>query len=170
MPDRPRLPSRLLSRVLPILLLCASLLACQSISPTAGNTAPRTELTFIDLTRFDRELAAALSADPPTVAVSFHDRVSPNALPARLQSWLSAVEAGGGTVEVVTPPPALTARGPVLIVGAITTLWRAYQAGVEVSDSAQRRAAKGFDAQIRLARTDTGSTLVDRIVFSRKAR
>jgi hypothetical protein len=170
MPDRPRLLNRLLHRALLLLLLGASLLACQSVPPTAGSNPPRTELTFIDLTRFDRDLAAALSAAPPTVAVTFHDRVSPSALPARLQAWMSAIESGGGTVEVVTPPPTLTARGPVLLIGAITTLWRAYQAGIEASDNAQRGAAKGFDAQIRLARTGTGDTLVERIVFTQKPR
>ena len=160
MPDRPRLLNRFLHRALLLLLLSASLLACQSAPPTAGSNPTRTELTFIDLGRFDRDLAAALSAAPPTVAVTFHDRVSPSALPARLQAWMSAIETGGGTVEVVTPPPALTARGPVLL----------YQAGIEASDTVQRRAAKGFDAQIRLARTETGDTLVERIVFTQKAR
>ena len=58
----------------------------------------------------------------------------------------------------------------MLLIGAITTLWRAYQAGIEASDTVQRRAAKGFDAQIRLARTETGDTLVERIVFTQKAR
>lgn len=149
---------------------------CQSPPTTGGapggnapGTRPGEPLRFIDLQSFDEALSRALGEGPPTVEVAFYDRVTPNALPTRLQTWMGAVETHGGRIQVIPDPDALAARNPVLIVGALTTLWSAFKVGSEVAYRALFRKAQGYDAQIRLRNNAAGEALIDRIVFVRRA-
>ncbi len=84
-----------LSAMAIILVLVASV-GCSS-TPLAAQSAnpPKADMQFVDLQGFDRELGSALSAPLPRVDVAFYDRVSPNALPERLQRWMASVENGG---------------------------------------------------------------------------
>ena len=79
------------------LLILVSLTGCGT-SPDAPPEAgpPKAELQFIDLPGFDKALNGSLDAALPRVGVDFYDQVAPSALPERLQSWLAAVETGGG--------------------------------------------------------------------------
>jgi hypothetical protein len=154
-----------------------ALAGCQSTPPASGGGAsapgsptasPAEPLRFIDLQSFDEALSRALSEGRPTVAVAFYDRVTPNALPARLQSWMAAVETHGGKIQVVPDPDALATRNPVLIIGALTTLWSAFKVGSEMAYRALFRKVQGYDAQIRLRNNAAGESLIDRIVFVRR--
>ena len=99
------------------------LTACASnMPPTAAKALAKPELTFVDLQSFDRELMASLSEPLPTVEVAFFDRITPSALPDRLQHWMVSVESGGGSVKVVPPKSSVTAKNPFLLISLVTSL------------------------------------------------
>lgn len=153
------------------LALAFVLLACESNPSTPAHAGPaRTELQFMDLQGFDRELAASLSAPLPKVEVSFYDRVLPSALPERLQHWMAAVEAGGGTVKVTPPKSSVTAKSPFLLISAISTLWSASKMVKDMSTQAQFKAAQAFDAEIILKQDDKGESVLDKIVFVQRKK
>ena len=62
---------------------------------------PQARVSFIDISKFDRELASSVDSPLESVDVVFYDRVGPNNMPERLQKWLAAVEKNGGVVRVV---------------------------------------------------------------------
>ncbi len=129
---------------------------------------PKSDMQFVDLQGFDRELGSSLSAPLPRVDVAFYDRVSPNALPERLQRWMASVESGGGTVKVVPPKPSVTPKNPLLLISAISTLWSASSFAKEMAVNAQFKAAQAFDAEILLKTDDRGDSVVDKVVFVKR--
>ena len=148
-----------------------ALAACGS-DPTPGASAgpPKDELQFVDLQGFDRDLATSLHAPLPKVDVAFYDRVTPSALPERLQPWIAAVEAGGGTVKVVPPKPSVTSRSPFLLISAISSIWSASKMAKEMSAKAQFKAAQAYDAEIILKLDDKGESVVDKVVFVQRKK
>ena len=126
---------------------------------------PKADLQFVDLQGFDRDLARSLQAPLPKVEVAFYDRVTPSAMPERLQPWMAAVEAGGGSVKVVPPKPALTSRSPFLLISAISSIWSASKMAKEMALKAQYKTAQVFDAEIQLKLDEKGESVVDKVVF-----
>ncbi len=157
-----------LSAMAIILVLVASV-GCSS-TPLAAQSAnpPKADMQFVDLQGFDRELGSALSAPLPRVDVAFYDRVSPNALPERLQRWMASVENGGGTVKVVPPKSSVTSKSPLLLISAISTLWSASSIAKDMAVNAQFKAARAFDAEILLKTDDRGDSVVDKVVFVKR--
>lgn len=153
------------------LALALLLVACES-NPTQPLTAgpPKAELQFVDLQGFDRDLAASLATPLPKVNVAFYDRIVPSALPERLQHWMQAVQAGGGSVKIVQPKSDVTAKNPFLLISAVSTLWSASQMVKDMSIQAQFKAASAFDAEIILKRDDRGEALVDKVVFVQRPK
>jgi len=151
--------------------LVLALVACAG-APRDGATdiPPKSELHFVDLQGFDRELAGSLGAPLPKVDVGFYDRVTPSALPERLQHWMAAVEDGGGTVKVVPPKSSVTAKNPFLLIGAISSLWNASRIAREASARAQFKVAQAYDAEIILKQDDKGDSVVDRVVFIQRSK
>jgi hypothetical protein len=160
--------------LLSALVLALGLSACESNpSQPAPSTAavvapPKAELQFIDLQGFDRDLSGSLSAPLPKVDVAFFDRIVPSALPERLQTWVAAVEAGGGTVKVVPPKSTVTAKNPFLLISAITSVYSASKMAKELSAKAQFKAAQAYDAEIILKGDDKGDPVVERVVFTKR--
>jgi hypothetical protein len=151
--------------------LALLLLACES-SPTQPASAepPKAELQFVDLQGFDRDLAASLTTPLPRVNVAFYDRIVPSALPERLQHWMKAVEAGGGSVKVVPPKSDVTAKSPFLLISAISSIWSTSKMVKDLTTQAQFKAASAFNAEIILKRDDNGDALVDRVLFVQKPK
>lgn len=145
-----------------------ALVGCSSTGGSSPVGVAKAQVTFIDLRGFDRDLAASLSATQPKVDVTFVEPVSPNALPERVQSWMASVEDGGGQVKVTTPPSSVTAKSPLLLISAISTLWSAGSTAAEMAKTAMFRSARGYDAEIILKLNDKGQSVVDRIVFVQK--
>jgi hypothetical protein len=144
--------------------------AAGGASVASATTSPaRAPLAFLDLPSFDQRLAGVLGTQAQRVEVIFHDRVTPNAMPARLQSWIAAVESGGGTVQVVPDPVGPGARS-LLLIGAITSLWSAYKAKVEIAERTVYRAARDFDARLELRDLPGGGSIVERVVFVPRQR
>lgn len=142
------------------------LTACQTL-PEQAAQPPRPRIDFLDLQVFDRELSRSMGAPLNTVEVGFLDRTSPNRIPERLQLWMAAVEDGGGQVRVTPPPVPFGARSPVMLIGAIASLWSASKAVSEMAQKAQYERAKSYNAEVIL-KLDRGETVIDRIVFSHK--
>ena len=158
-------------KLLFILVLALTLLACESNpSQRAPAGPPKSALQFLDIEGFDRDLAASMLAPLPKVEVTFYDRITPSALPDRLQRWLAAVEAGGGTVKVVPPKSNITAKNPFLLISAISTLWSGSKMVKEISTQTQFNAAQVFSAEILLKQSDTGDSVVDRIIFLQRKK
>lgn len=153
------------------LALAFALVACESNPAQSVSAAPaKSELQFVDLQGFDRDLASALSSPLPKVDVAFYDRITPSALPERLQQWMASVEAGGGSVKVVPPKSSVTAKSPFLLISAISTLWSASKTAKEMSTQSQFRAAHAYDAEIILKQDDKGESVVDKVVFVQRKK
>jgi predicted small secreted protein len=129
------------------------------------NNLAKPELQFLDFQSFDKDLHTSLSAPLSTVEVTFLDRVSPNGIPDRLQKWMAAVEADGGQVQVIEPPPAFAPKDPFLLVSIVSSLWSATKVVREAAQSNQFKAAKGYDAKLILKNTEQGGTVVDKVIF-----
>jgi hypothetical protein len=153
-----------------LFLVACALFACGGLEGTVRPIAAEPSIRFVDLKGFDQELGASLSAPLPKVEVGFYDRVAPSQLPERLQKWLAAVEAGGGCVKVTPPPSTVTAKGPLLLLGAVTSLWTANKMLKEIADEARFRAAGGYDAEMLLKADGGGDVIVDKVVFVRRVK
>lgn len=134
---------------------------------TAPTVPAKSELQFLDVAGFDRDLSASLGQQLPRVEVGFSDRVTPSNLPVRLQKWLESVDKGGGKVAVVEPPSTVAAKSPLLVIGAISTLWSAQKTVREAGEQLDLRAASRYDAQLRL-KSDRGDIVVDKVVFTHR--
>lgn len=128
---------------------------------------PTPQVRFVDLAGFDAQLGSSLER-LPRVEVEFYDRVVPSQLPERLQRWLGSLQEGGGKVSVTAPPSTVSAKSPMLVIGALTTLWSARKMANEAGADAALRSARQHDAQIVLRQDDRGDVVLDRIVFTRK--
>ena len=145
------------------------LAACESNPNQPATTLPPKEtLQFVDLQGFDRDLASALAAPLPKVDVYFYDHITPSGLPIRLQKWMAAVEAGGGSVKVVPPKSSVSPKNPFLLISAISSLWSASQVVKAAAEKNQFKTAHGYDAEIVLKTDSAGQNLVDRVIFSKK--
>ena len=84
--------------------------------PIATSATAKPAIPFLDLPRFDKELAQALNAGQSEVGVSFYSKVTPNEVPVRLQKWLSAIEQSGGrlsaAIEALTSSVGWMGPGP----------------------------------------------------------
>jgi hypothetical protein len=156
-------------------ILALAVMGCGSVPLDNPKTeGPKPELQFVDLQGFDRDLGASLSAPLPSVNIAFLDRVTPTAIPPRLQTWMAAVEGGGGKVSVVPPgassPPGsgVTPKSPLLLIGAITSLWSASKMANELSGKQNFSSAKAYDANIILKHDEKGEAVVEKIVFLQK--
>jgi len=152
-------------------LLLVSLTACETNpAQPARPVAAKAELQFVDLAGFDRDLSASLSATLPRIEVAFYDRITPSAVPERLQHWMAAVELGGGSVQVVPPKSSVTAKSPFLIISLTSSLWSASNMVKELSAKGQFKSAQVFDAEILLKVDDKGESVVDKVVFLQRSK
>ena len=104
------------------------------------------------------------------VDVAFYDRVTPSAMPERLQPWMAAVEDGGGTVKVIPPKPSVTPRNPFLLISVISSIWSASKMAKELALKAQYKTAQAFDAEIQLKLDEKGESVVDKVVFVQRKK
>jgi hypothetical protein len=153
------------------ILFAVILSACETNSvQSAGQMTAKPVLQFVDLSGFDRDLSVSLSAPLPRVEVAFYDRITPSAVPERLQHWMAAVELGGGSVKVVPPKSSVTAKSPFLLISLANSLWSASKIAKDVSVKAQFNSAKAFDAEIMLKVDDKGESVVDKVVFIQRLK
>lgn len=146
-----------------------ALMGCAQV-PAAPKVDAQPKLQFLDVERFDSEVASAMAAPLPSIEVAFYARVSPNQMPERLQKWMAAVESRGGKVAVTEPPVSgLQPRSLMLVASAISSLWTANRALQQAVAEARFRAAAGYDAEIKLRDDGAGGRVIEKIVFTRRS-
>jgi len=150
-----------------------ALASCASnvpLSSAVESTPTGARLSFLDISKFDRDLSGSLQDKNASVEVAFYDRVSPNNVPDRLQKWISVVEADGGKVLVEPPPNELVARSPFAAVSLIGTLITSIKGFAQFNSEKIYESAKGRDAVISLERNSKGEVVVSSIKFVRRTQ
>jgi hypothetical protein len=125
----------------------------------------KSNLVFIDISKFDAELHASLIEKNEPIVVSFYDKVSPNGMPERLQKWLTSVERNGGKVEIEPPANELAPKDPMLLYSLFSGLWSGMKAATQIQDQQVVNAAKGRKAVISLERNAAKELVVGKVTF-----
>lgn len=150
-----------------------ALAACTSNVPLSSAvevTPTGTKLSFLDISKFDRDLSSSLQTKGTLVEVAFYDKVSPNNVPDRLQKWISVVESDGGKVLVEPPPNELVTRSPLAAVSLIGTLITSIKGFAQFNSEKIYESAKGRDAVISLERNSKGEVVVNSIKFVKRSQ
>ena len=127
------------------------------------------KLNFIDVAKFDRDLASAMSQKNDVTEVAFYEKVSPNSVPERLQKWLAVVEAKGGKVLVEPPPNELVSRSPFAALSLVGSLITTIKGLAHFNSEKIYEAANGRDAVISLLRNNKGEVVVNTIKFVKRS-
>ena len=149
-----------------VLAACASNVPLSSAVETTPTGA---KLSFLDISKFDRDLSGSLQDKNASVEVAFYDKVSPNNVPDRLQKWISVVEADGGKVLVEPPPNELVSRSPMAAISLVGTLISSIKGFSKFNSDRVYEAAKGRDTVISLERNTKGEVVIHSIKFVRRA-
>ncbi len=150
-------------------LMAAILTACAS-APPAAIVAAKPSLEFIDLASFDQSLNASLGATLPVVDVAVLNAVTATSIPPRIQTWLEAVESGGGTVTVTPPKSTVSAKNPLLLLSLISGIWNTTRAAKAISSHDLHKSANKYNAEILLKIDDKGERLIDKIIFTERKK
>jgi hypothetical protein len=156
------------------LLICAliALTACTSLPAVNKTEASSPVVAFIDLDKFDNQLATSLSAGLTQVEVPFLERVSPNKIPERMKVWLNHIEKNGGRIQVQEPASTsgVTAKNPFLIFGIINALKTLNDLSVKAAEEKNFFSnVKGHDAKVILGHNADKEVVVDRVIFVKAA-
>lgn len=100
----PALSMRLIAPILVMCALASWLAACSTTSSgnnlAYGERAKPGSITYLDTDKFDENLSSLLAGNASTVTVSFLDPPAVNEMPPRMNTWLAAVEANEGTLDL----------------------------------------------------------------------
>ena len=165
-----------------VAVMVALLSACAADPGTPAAPAPSTaaapapavaasanlQISFVDVPSFDKELSGSLASKLSQVEVAFFDKVTPSALPARLEKWMAAVEVGKGTVKVVPPKSTVAPKNPLLLLSVVSSIYSANKLAHAAATTVEFFPAHAFNADILLKVDDKGDTVVDKVVFARK--
>ena len=150
-------------------LALASCAANVPLSSAVETTPTGAKLSFLDISKFDRDLSGSLQDKNASVEVAFYDRVSPNNVPDRLQKWISVIEADGGKILVEPPPNESITRSPIAALSLVGTLITSIKAFAKFNSERIYETAKGRDAVISLERNSKGEVVINAIKFVKRA-
>lgn len=144
--------------VLALLSACASDLKAPPLTD---------KVAFIDTTSFDRSLTSSLGANLDKVEIPVEDKMTPTAIPERLNKWLSAVDANGGSVKVkpVEEPGGKSRAFPVAVIGVAFEVAR-YLYGQSAEKIYQP--AANYDAEIFVRQSPSGERIIEKVILHRK--
>ena len=148
------------------LLIAALLGACASEPPAPP---PKEKVGYLDTNSFDRGLSSSLNADLEIIEIPVTDRMSPVAIPDRLNKWLSAVDANGGNIQVKQMPDEQGGkqRGfPIAVIGLAIEVVRMLRGTPE---ERMYKTAANYDADIMVRQGPGGERIIDRVVLKRRA-
>ncbi|MEN9480344.1 MAG: hypothetical protein RLZZ298_1739 [Pseudomonadota bacterium] len=148
------------------LVITALLAACASEPPAPP---PKDKVGYLDTTSFDRGLSSSLNADLEVIEIPVTDRMSPVAIPDRLNKWLSAVDANGGNIQVKQMPDEQNGkqRGfPIAVIGLAIEVVRMLRGTPE---ERMYKPAANYDADIMVRQGPGGERIIDRVVLKRRA-
>ncbi|MEY4644901.1 MAG: hypothetical protein RLZZ596_1732 [Pseudomonadota bacterium] len=148
-----------------IVLIC---LGCANDPTSIAPSKPNEKLRFVDIDAFDRDLAVSLGSELKQVDVQFYEKVSPNAMPSRLQKWIKTAEGSGGKVQINPPDGELVARDPFALLSLFGTLFSGVQAAMKVQQESLLNSARDHDVQIFLERASDGRVQVNKIIFQKR--
>lgn len=148
-----------------LLLVAVMLAGCAS--DAAKLPPPKPEIAYIDTAAFDRSLTSSLGANLDRVEVPVDDRISPIAIPDRLNKWLAAVDAGGGSVQVkqVETDKGKSRGFPLVLIGLAVEVVRMLRANPEEK---LYQPAANYDADIFVRQGPNGERVIERVVLRRK--
>ena len=129
----------------------------------SGQSNPN--LNFIDIAKFDRDMAVSLADKYEAVEVKFYEKVSPNSMPERLQNWLSSVEKTGGKVEVKRPEGEPIPKDAFSLISLASTLFSFLKSKALIPFDNNYKSAKDRNAIIQLERSKEGNVVVSSITF-----
>jgi len=152
-------------RLAGLLAIVATLAGCAS--DAAKLPPPKAEVSYIDTAAFDRSLTSSLGANLERVEVPVDDRISPIAIPDRLNKWLAAVDAGGGSVQVkqVEADKEKTRGFPLVLLGLAVEVVRMLRGNPEEK---LYQPAANYDADILVRQGPNGERVIERVVLHRK--
>jgi hypothetical protein len=153
---------------LSLLFVGCLIIGCSSTVNTFQEVKPTNQLNFIDLGKFDRELAVSLKDIDESVGVSFYEKVSPNQVPERLQKWISSVEQSGGRVNVEQPKGEMTSKDPFSIISIISSIIGGAKNFADYRKNDIYQNMKGRDAVVELERNPKGEVVVSRVQFVKR--
>jgi hypothetical protein len=139
--------------------------ACASKPPAPQ---PKEKVTYIDTNSFDRNLSSSMGANLETIEVPVDDRISPVAIPDRLNKWLAAVDANGGDIQVKqveTNAQGKTRGFPIAVIGLAIEVVRLLR-----GDPAEQlyKSAGNYDADIMVRQGPSGERVIERVVLKRR--
>ena len=141
---------------------------CATEGKPSQFTEPGNQLSFVDIGKFDSDLAACLNDKNEAVSVSFYEKVSPNQMPERLQKWISSVEQSGGRVRVDPPQGEVAPKDPFTIIGLIASMIGGAKNFAEFRTNKTYDVAKDRNAVISLERNSKGDVVVYKIQFIKR--
>lgn len=153
---------------LSLLFVGCLIVGCSSTVSTSQEVKPSNQLNFIDLGKFDRELAVSLKDIDESVGVSFYEKVSPNQVPERLQKWISSVEQSGGRVNVEQPKGEMTSKDPFSVISIISSIIGGAKNFADYRKNDIYQNMKGRDAVVELERNPKGEVVVSRVQFVKR--
>jgi len=167
-----------MQRISITLCACCVALAAASDAISQSRAEPSTPLAqapavarrsveFIDLPTFDRQLAQSLSGAKEPVVVMSADRITLRQIPPRLEKWLSAVDQGGGRLDVQSVDPQELQPRPIGLVLALIGVIRQAQT---LAQETQYADASQMDATIFYRQDPGGDRVIERIEFTRRNR
>lgn len=147
--------------ILALALAALSTGACAQDAKDAKEAAPPASVTFLDSKLFDNMLSKELGANKETVEVTITGKMSLNSIPARVDTWITAVGENGE----LTLRPQDSSLKPKFIIGLIPIVYSFIkQQNIERTFEP----AKKYNASIIYHVDRNGDSLIDKIVFVRK--
>lgn len=130
---------------------------------------PREQVSYLDTSAFDRNLSTSLAANLPEVVIPVQDKMTPVAIPERLNKWLSAVDANGGQIQV-KEMPAVDANGkargfPLVLVGVAIEVVRHLYGKAE--ERLYKPAAR-YDAELQVRPGPNGERIIEKVIMRRR--
>lgn len=135
-----------------------------SAQPSQQTAINKSRLTFMDSKLFDVKLGKELESGKDTVEVDVSGRVPLSNIPARIDRWV-VKSAEEGKVELLQSEPAPKTR---FIFGLIPMIFNAvgYMKGMQEEKMFDQ--AKNYDTKIYYRKDESGETLIEKIVMTRR--
>lgn len=126
--------------------------------------ASKASMTFMDSKLFDMKLGKELESGKDVVVVDISGRIPLSNIPPRIDKWVvrSAEE---GKVELLPSEPAPKTR---FIFSLIPMVFNAFGSFKSMQEERMIDQAKRYDTKIYYKKDDTGETLIEKIVMTRR--
>ncbi|MRV74070.1 hypothetical protein GJ700_20385 [Duganella sp. FT92W] len=137
--------------------------AATAAAPAAEPAAPPpASVVFLDSSLFDNALSSQLAAGKDQVEVAITGKISLNAIPGRMDKWITAVASKG---EVALTQQADAPLKPKFVLGLLPTIFSFIK--MARTESLIDPASK-YNASIQYHLDRSGEAVIDKIVFVKK--